>query len=71
MCCVTVKISCYINSYRYHLFYFIESFAKNLLSLFFLKSGDKERSLKGQCHEIFELIFFSLIELIWAPDKQA
>ena len=28
-------------------------------------------SLKGQCHEIFELYFFSLIKPIWAPDKQA
>ena len=28
-------------------------------------------SLKGQCHEIFELYFFSFIEPIWAPDKQA
>ena len=27
--------------------------------------------LKGQWHKIFELYFFSLIELIWAPDKQA
>ena len=27
--------------------------------------------LKGQCHEIFELYFFSLIEPIWALDKQA
>ena len=27
--------------------------------------------LKGQCHEIFELYFFSLIKPIWAPDKQA
>ena len=28
-------------------------------------------TLKGQCHEIFELYFFALIEPIWAPDKQA
>ena len=28
-------------------------------------------SLKGQCHEIFELYCFSLIKPIWAPDKQA
>ena len=28
-------------------------------------------SLKGQCHEIFELYFFPLNEPIWAPDKQA
>ena len=27
--------------------------------------------LKGQCHEIFDLYIFSLIEPIWAPDKQA
>ena len=27
--------------------------------------------LKGQCHEIFDLYFFSLIEPIWSPDKQA
>ena len=27
--------------------------------------------LKGQCHEIFYLYFFSLIELIWSTDKQA
>ena len=26
--------------------------------------------LKGQCHEIFYLLFFSWIEPIWAPDKQ-
>ena len=26
--------------------------------------------LKGQCHEIFKLYFFSLIEPIWVPDKQ-
>ena len=28
-------------------------------------------ALKGQCHEIFDLYIFSLIEPIWAPDKQA
>ena len=28
-------------------------------------------SLKGQCHEIFDLYFFSLIKPIWSPDKQA
>ena len=28
-------------------------------------------SLKGQCHKIFELYFFSLIEPIWALYKQA
>ena len=28
-------------------------------------------NLKGQCHEIFDLYIFSLIEPIWAPDKQA
>ena len=28
-------------------------------------------TLKGQCHEIFDLYFFSLIEPIWSPDKQA
>ena len=27
--------------------------------------------LKGQCHEIFDLNFFALIEPIWASDKQA
>ena len=27
--------------------------------------------LKGQCHEIFELYFFSVIKPIWALDKQA
>ena len=27
--------------------------------------------LKGQRHEIFDLYFFSWIEPIWAPDKQA
>ena len=32
-------------------------------------SGDY--TLKGQCHEIFDLYIFSLIEPIWAPDKQA
>ena len=30
-----------------------------------------DNGLKGQCHEIFELYFFSLIKPIWAPDKQA
>ena len=30
------------------------------------------RTLKWQCHEIFDLCFFSsLIEPIWVPDKQA
>ena len=36
--------------------------------------GKKSRdtaSLKGQCHEIFDLYFFSLVEPIWSPDKQA
>ena len=28
-------------------------------------------TLKVQCHEIFELNFFSLIKPIWAPDKPA
>ena len=28
-------------------------------------------TLKGQCHEIFDLYFFSLIEPIWSPNKQA
>ena len=26
-------------------------------------------SLKGQCHEIFDLHFYSWIKPIWAPDK--
>ena len=30
----------------------------------------KLTDLKGQCHEIFTF-FYSLIEPIWAPDKQA
>ena len=32
---------------------------------------DQEISLKGVCHEIFDLQFFSCFEPIWAPDKQA
>ena len=28
-------------------------------------------NLKEQCHKIFNLYFFSLIQPIWAPDKQA
>ena len=32
---------------------------------------DEDYNLKGQCHEIFDLYIFSLIEPIWAPDKQA
>ena len=35
------------------------------------KREAKNPALKGQCHEIFDLYFFSLIEPIWAPDKQA
>ena len=31
----------------------------------------QEKGLKWQCHEIFDLYIFSLIEPIWAPDKQA
>ena len=31
----------------------------------------KYPTLKGQCHEIFDLYFFPLIEPIWSPDKQA
>ena len=26
--------------------------------------------LKGQCQEILDLYFFSLVEPIWVPDKQ-
>ena len=36
--------------------------------------GQKSRNtlpLKGVCHEIFDLQFFSWFEPIWAPDKQA
>ena len=36
----------------------------------FLK-GTVSRDLKGMCHEIFYLQFFSWFEPIWAPDKQA
>ena len=36
-----------------------------------IRRWDTLLSLKGQCHEIFELYFFSLIKPIWAPDKQA
>ena len=35
------------------------------------KNTDPCANLKGQCHEIFDLYFFSLIEPIWSPDKQA
>ena len=35
------------------------------------KKQSQEQGLKRQCHEIFELYFFSLIGPIWAPDKQA
>ena len=34
-------------------------------------SGGVTVSLKGQCHEIFDLNFFTLIEPLWVPDKQA
>ena len=36
-----------------------------------LKNAISHITLKGQCHEMFDLYFFSLIEPIWAPDKQA
>ena len=31
----------------------------------------KNLALKGVCHEIFDLQFFSLFKPIWTPDKQA
>ena len=31
----------------------------------------QEKGLKCQCHEIFDLYIFSLIEPNWSPDKQA
>ena len=35
------------------------------------QNTDNSIFLKRQCHKIFELYFFSWIEPIWAPDKQA
>ena len=34
-------------------------------------NADVSANLKGMCHEIFDLKFFSWLEPIWAPDKQA
>jgi hypothetical protein len=31
----------------------------------------KKFSFKGQCHEIFDLRFFSSINIPWAPDSRA
>ena len=46
-------------------------FAKNYKMLWFFKNNLINYYFKGQCHEIFDLYFFSLIEPIWSPDKQA
>ena len=39
--------------------------------LFFLTIYVARHFLKGVCHEIFDLQFFSWLKPIWAPDKQA
>ena len=36
-----------------------------------LSEGEFTFRLKGQCHEIFDPHFFSLIQPIWVPDFQA
>ena len=47
------------------------SFKILLFPLPFRSTNVQFFNLKRQCHEIFDLYFFSWIEPIWAPDKQA
>ena len=47
------------------------SISEALTDRHYLQYHSTRCNLKRQCHEIFDLYFFSWIESIWAPDNQA